>query len=84
MYSNSNPRYIGFRVNRYGPSITSAVVGRIGTILVPDAQKRRKLQVVSVRHDNTSAAPKTRPVPTGNRGTGTYRWKPMPTRKNAT
>jgi hypothetical protein len=84
MYSNSNPRYIGFRVNRYGPSITSAVVGRIGTTLVPDAQKRRKLQVVSMRHDNTSTAPKTRPIPTGNRGIGMYLCKPIPTRKNAT
>src|SRR5512135_1412527 len=70
MYSNSNPRYIGFRVNRYGPSMTSAVVGRIGTILVPDAQKRRMLQVASMTQENASTAPKTRPIATGIRAIG--------------
>src|SRR5215467_2324575 len=32
--------YIGLRVNRYGPEMTSAVAGRMGTI---DVRERRKL-----------------------------------------
>ena len=83
-YKSSIPTYIGFRVNRYGPWMTSTVVGLTGITLVPEAQKRLTLEAVSTTEQRASTDPSNRPVPVGSRGNGTYHCRPTPTRKNTT
>ena len=47
-YRKTNPRYIGLRVNRYGPETTSDVAGLIGTKLVRARRNKEMLQMLRI------------------------------------
>src|ERR1700722_2320151 len=62
------PRYIGLRVKRYGPRVTSArLVGEVGLISVPSRRNKPAAQTGGMKAIATNA------IPSGGNGRSTSR-----------
>ena len=72
------PTYIGFRLNRYGPPITSVVAGRIEIIDVRDRQKYPMLLAVNASDMTVSAHAATRTARPLVMGSGQRRFNTKP------
>src|SRR5579862_4676630 len=65
----SMPRYIGLRVTRYGPRMTSArLAGEVGLISVPSRRNRRNAQIGGMKAATTRTIPSSACGRPGRRG----------------